>query len=31
MPGEIKVFRLDELDSAREWVASMLPDQERMY
>ena len=31
MPGEIKVFGLEQLDSAREWVSSMLPDQERMY
>ena len=31
MPGEIKVFRLAELDAAREWVASILPDQARMY
>ena len=31
MPGEIRVFELDELESAREWVASLLPDQERLY
>jgi hypothetical protein len=31
MPGEVKVFALEELDSAREWVTSMLPDQERIY
>jgi hypothetical protein len=31
MPGEIKVFALEELDSAREWVTSMLPDKERIY
>jgi hypothetical protein len=31
MPGEIKAFGLKELDSAREWVSSVLPDQERMY
>jgi hypothetical protein len=31
MPGEIKVFALEELDSAREWVTSMLPDEERIY
>lgn len=31
MPGEIKVFALEELDAAREWVTSMLPDQERIY
>ena len=31
MPGEIRVFGLDELDSAREWVTSLLPDQERFY
>jgi SpoIIAA-like len=31
MPGEIKVFALEELDIAREWVTSMLPDEERIY
>jgi hypothetical protein len=31
MPGEVKVFRLAELDAAREWVASILPGQQRMY
>lgn len=31
MPGEVRVFGLEELDSAREWVTSMLPDQERIY
>ena len=31
MPGEVKVFGLEELDSARRWVTSMLPDQERIY
>ena len=31
MPGEIKVFGLEELDGAREWVTSMLRDQERIY
>lgn len=31
MPGEIKVFGLEELDGAREWVTSMLPDHERIY
>jgi SpoIIAA-like len=31
MPGEIRVFGLEQLDSAREWVASLLPDQERLY
>ena len=31
MPGEIRVFGLEELDSAREWVTSLLPDQERLY
>ena len=31
MPGEIKVFGVDELDSAHEWVTSLLPDQERIY
>jgi hypothetical protein len=31
MPGEIKVFALEELDSARAWVTSMLPDEERIY
>ena len=29
MPGAIKVFTLEELDSARDWVTSILPDQER--
>ncbi len=31
MPGEIKVFETDDLDDAREWVASLLPDGERYY
>ena len=31
MPGEIEVFALADLDRAREWVTSMLPDQERLY
>jgi hypothetical protein len=31
MPGEIKVFALEELDRACEWMTSMLPDQERIY
>ena len=31
MPGEIKVFGLHEVDSARGWVASPLPDQQRFY
>ena len=31
MPGEIKVFGLQEVGSAREWVSSVLPDQERFY
>jgi SpoIIAA-like len=31
MPGEVKIFRLAELDDAREWVASRLPEGERYY
>lgn len=31
MAGEIKMFRLAELEAVRGWVASMPPDQERMY
>jgi hypothetical protein len=31
MPGEVKIFGLEQLDSAREWVTSVLPDQERIY
>ena len=31
MPGEIRVFKLDDLDDAREWVASPLPDGQRFY
>ena len=31
MPGEIRVFALDELDSARAWVTSPLPEQVRIY
>ena len=31
MPGEVKVFGTDELDSAREWVTSLLPDGEKLY
>jgi SpoIIAA-like len=31
MPGEIKVFKTHDLDDAREWVASPLPDAERFY
>ena len=31
MPGEIKVFALEELDEARAWVTSLLPDQVRIY
>ena len=31
MPGEIKVFETDDLDDAREWVASRLPDGQRFY
>jgi hypothetical protein len=31
MPGEIEVFGLQELDRAREWVSSVLPDPERFY
>jgi hypothetical protein len=31
MPGEVKVFRGSELDSAREWVTSLQPDAERLY
>ena len=31
MPGEIRVFKLDDLDDAREWVASQLPDGQRFY
>ena len=31
MPGEVRVFRLGELDDAREWVASPLPEGERFY
>jgi SpoIIAA-like len=31
MPGEIRVFALEQLDSARAWVTSMLPDQVRIY
>jgi hypothetical protein len=31
MPGEIRVFALEELDGARAWVTSTLPDQVRIY
>jgi hypothetical protein len=31
MPGEIRVFDMDDLDDAREWVASELPEGERFY
>ncbi len=31
MPGEVRIFGLAELDRAREWVASPLPDAERIY
>jgi hypothetical protein len=31
MPGEIKVFETDDLDDAREWVASRLPEGEKLY
>ena len=31
MPGEIRVFALEELDGASEWVTSVLPDQVRIY
>jgi SpoIIAA-like len=31
MPGEIRVFETDDLDDAREWVASVLPGTERLY
>jgi SpoIIAA-like len=31
MPGEIRVFETDDLDDAREWVASVLPGAERLY
>lgn len=31
MPGEIRVFETDDLDEARQWVASPLPDGERLY
>jgi SpoIIAA-like len=31
IPGEIRVFRQDELDSAREWLTSLLPDGDRFF
>ena len=31
MPGEVKIFGTDELDSAREWVTSLLPEGEKLY
>ena len=31
MPGEIRVFALEELDGARAWVTSTLPGQVRIY
>jgi hypothetical protein len=31
MPGEVKVFGMDELDGARDWVTSELPDGDRFY
>lgn len=31
MPGEIKVFETDDLDDVREWVASLLPEGEKLY
>jgi hypothetical protein len=31
MPGEVRIFELSELDAAREWVASSLPEGEQLY
>jgi SpoIIAA-like len=31
VPGEVRVFGTDELDSAREWVTSPLPGPARLY
>ena len=31
MPGEVRIFLLDELDSARDWVTSPLSDGERFF
>jgi SpoIIAA-like len=31
MPGEVKVFPLDELERAREWVTSPLPEPGRFF
>jgi SpoIIAA-like len=31
MPGEVRIFRVGELDAAREWVASQLPEGERFF
>lgn len=31
MPGELRVFALAELDRARGWVASSVPEPERLY
>jgi SpoIIAA-like len=31
MPGEVRIFELSELDAAREWVASPLPEGEQLY
>jgi hypothetical protein len=30
VPGEIDAFALEDLDRARRWVSSMLPDRERI-
>jgi hypothetical protein len=31
MPGEVKAFGMDELDGARAWVTSLIPDGARFY
>jgi hypothetical protein len=31
MPGEVRIFGLSELEAASEWVASPLPEVERLY
>ena len=31
VPGEIDAFAPEDLDHARPWVSSMLPDRERIY
>ena len=31
MPGEVRIFGLDKLDSARDWVSSPLADGERFF